>query len=658
MPKIVYVAEMVTAGLVRGGKMVDGVLDSITRRATAASGALSMVGSRGLVGMGAFSGGLRGAAADMVRFGNAVGFVATTAVRNLTGALQGSLSILTRYAAVGTAVVGILGGIAAKLTVIDSAKFESEVGRAAILSQATPEQRASMLSHARDIGVETPFGPMAIAESMKVEAQRGRSPQEIIALTEATKRFAVIANIDMAQAAETLSQVMFQFDRPMQEATKTALQLANATTATALSGQEMFDALKFAGGAAGVFKVNLTEVLAVLGTLRRVTDPSTASTALRNIMLVGSALSEKSPKKLEALGLDEESARKFSFMSGEAKSLVEVVKELHALFAKEPELAMKAGFGTRTLVAFEQIAQYAGRADGFFDALKARIDDTDLAQRQYNETIVLADNLYKRLENTAGAVLQSIGSKLREALSLDSGADKASSALADLARSIAEAPKQGVQEMLDTLGAGMIKAFGTAIAFLVRAMLPVAVAFGDLVFRGLQAAGRSLLDSDELKSYITQYTRMSPEARAAEQKRLEKSLGFPLSDPDGMNRATMLGLPNAMRGRAMLRVIESGQFMDSALEFSLRGLRDAGQTAIDELGNNPTVVAGRRALEEGKAKADYDRLRELSHGRRHSAPFVGVMQSGVVNNYGASSPASRASPARPSGTTRTEAAGK
>lgn len=573
--------------------------------------------------------------------------------RRISGALEGGISILQKYVLLGGIVSGVLGGMAAKLTILDSAKLESTIGRAAIGSGATPAQRKAMLQHAMDIGVETPFGPQAVADSMMVEAQRGRNPDEILALTEATKKFAVVANIDMAHAAETLSQVMFQFDIPMKDATKTALQLANAAVATSMGGEEMFNALKFAGGAAGLYKVELTELLAVLGTLRQVTDTSVASTSVRNIILAASALKEKSPKKLEALGMDEEVANRFTFMSGEAKGLVDVITQLNKFFEKEPELKMKAGFGTRTLVTMDQIAKKAGDSGKFFGELVAKIEDTARAEEQFAEILNLADNRFRRLETTAGAVLTAIGSKIRETFGIDDQADALGDRLAEISKTIAAIPKENVSEIVDTLGAGMIQAFGTAIAFLVRAMGPVALAFGDVLFQGIKAAASSLLDSDEYKSYKAQYAQMSPEQRAAESERL---IGAKTITEDDVRESMIRRPGNAKRIEAMFEVQQGGAGVDKTLRTAMKGVQWAISESMNDLRSNPTVLATKKAMEAGAAARKDQAWSDALAGAQGGKAGEGFVNAGVMNVYGAFSGSARARPARPSGSTPAERA--
>lgn len=656
--KMLYEADLDARGFLRGIRQVE----TYTDRGVAAVHRLTLAlrsFERGNIGRGFEH--LGGAVAQTASRFRDLGAHAFEAGRRISSALSGGLSILTKYLAIGTLVTSVLGGVATKLTVLDSAKFDSTIGRAALQAGAGPADRARLAAAARDIGVETPFGPQAVANTMKSGAQRGWDVEQILKMTDAVKRLAVVADMDLEQAGEVLSQVMFQFDVPMEKATETALKLANATVATSLAGSELFDALKFAGGAAGVFKVNLTELLAVLGTLRRVADASVASTSLRNIMLVATAIKAKDPKKLAELGLDEEDAKKLTFMTGEPKGIVDVVKHLKSVFAENPELVMKAGFGTRTLVALEQIAHTADKAGDFFGTLQARIDDVDEAQRQYNESIVLADNLFRRLEASAGAVMMAIGSRLREALGVDDQVGALGGRLAEMAKSIASIPTTNVSEIVDSLGGGLLQAFGVAVAFLVKSIAPVAITFGTLLVQGIAEALDQVgnpLDPHgaERASYVKQYRAMNQGQQLLESFRLAMMVGK-TSVLDVSNSDTfMSGIAphNLHRIEAMQKVLGARREGSSLIDSALSQIRENFSEATSALRANPTVQAVQRGLE---ASDQARRQESIDAARRLYAPAngaaAGFLNNGVVNVYGATSPAARA---QPSGRPRASAA--
>lgn len=657
--KLVFEADLKTAGFEAGQRKVE----EGSQRMISAAGHVQLAFrhfQRGNVQQG-FTHIASSAGQVVSAFAN-VGRAAFDAGRKIMGALEGGLGILKSYVGYGTLIAGILGGIAVKMTVLDSAKFESEVGRAAIQSGATAEQRARMREAAMSVGIETPFGPLEAARAEKVEGQRGRNPEEIVNLLKAAAKLAVTGDMGLPQAAEALSQVMFQFGVPMEKATETALKLANATVATALGGDELFQAMTFAGSAAGVFKVNLTEVLAVLGTLRRSMDASTASTGLKNLMLFASALDSKSPKRLQGLGIDEEEAHAFDFMTGKAKSLLEVMRGIAETVKDKPQLAEKI-FGTRSTLTFLTTLQ---QSDQFYVDLMARIDDTAKAQQQYNETIQLADNIFRRLETTAGAVLLSIGSKLRSTFGIDAGASALGGQLAELSRIIDAMPKENVREIVDSLGAGLIQAFGTAVSFLVEALIPVGVAFGKLIFAGISAAVTAIGSSSEFKSYLAEYAGMSAEERTAAGARLAKSAGtsqFGQGTVDELARQVATGGGDAAN-RVMLRrraealndIMEQSSEQGSIAGPLLSGLRGAMANAQSQIVANPTYQAARRGVEA----AQYARnpaMHDPPLSESQESFQAGFANHGILNVYGGFGSASeRARPSRPSGTTSQERA--
>ena len=132
--RIVYTAELDHRSFLAGVRGVEGGAQRLVNSQQRVDGAFRSLG--------------RGSHGDVTRLGFAVGRAAGhmrdlggaafDAGRKITGALSGGPSTLSRYAALGSLVTGILGGVAAKLTVIDSAKFDSTIGRAALQSGASP----------------------------------------------------------------------------------------------------------------------------------------------------------------------------------------------------------------------------------------------------------------------------------------------------------------------------------------------------------------------------------------------------------------------------------------------------------------------------------------------------------------------------------------
>lgn len=665
--KFIYEADLKTRGFERGLR----VIESGTQRAIHSAQRMQLAFrhfSRGNIGRGFEQIGL--AAAQMGATLRRVGEAGVTAGRQILSAFSGVLSIMRRVSLMGGVISGLLVAGGGK-TILNAAEFESEVQRAAIQSSASSAQERALFRNARDVGIETPFTLMDIASTQKEFAQRGFGADDIVSLTNATKLLAVMGDTDMKTAGEVLAQVMNQFGIPMEQAESTALKLAAATVATALSGQEMFDALKDAGSAAGTFNLSLTETLAIVGELRKsLGGAEKSSVALRNLLLVASAIQAKNPKQLTALGLTEEEATSFNFMRGgaEPKSIVDVMKSIAAEFADKPEEAMKAGFEKRTILAFKKIADTSKET---FTALQARIDDTATTQAQYNQIIELSDNKIKRIGATADAVFIAVGMKLREAFAVDDQVDGLNAKLADLESTITNMDAADVRGIVDTLGTGVVHAFSVGVQFLLESFIAIAPTLAKVMYEAAKGVASGLLDSDDFQAFKAAAAGMPAAEAAAERSRLASLLGVSdlsagsIAGFRGLHGMTGLGAIQATHGTGIRRRVEAFMALDEErtqfdpwIAMSQARLKAAADSAGVRLQSNPTV----RAIEDAMGNSDRNAYNaSVEAARRGLAPqgagdVMDMTNHGIMNFYGVGSGSSRAKPSRPVGSTPQERA--
>lgn len=556
-------------------------------------------------------------------------------------ALSRVFNMMRRLALIGGIVGGVVAGVATK-AVLSSASFESEVSRAAILAGASPGQREKMRAKARATGIETPFTLGDIATTEKRFAKFGFGADDILKLVDATKLLAVVAETDMATAGDTLVQVLGQFSMGADKAQEVALKLAGAVINTALSGDELFDAMKDAGSAAGVFGADLGEVLAVVGELRKqLGRAEKASVAVRNLFLVLSAVQGKSPKLLESIGLDPVEAKDlFNFMgeAGKGKSLVEAVGSLGGFLAGREELAAKLGIQKRTILAFETIRQ---KGTATFADLKAKIEDTANTQEKYNLLIDLMDMKLKRMRAALNAVFVALGGKTTTELGLGAQIDEVVKSLGQVEAFISNLSSSEIDELVSQIPAALLDGVSTAVQFFVEAFVGVAPFLGFIL-------GGAIVDGavSGLKGLAS---------------------GAGRSTVANILTAGMSGSASTLFGGAPSK----DALMRNALQNAQQGVSRALQHAIENASKNPLVRAAQDvqgAQASRGFRKDAADLNESvgSMGKSVLAKLDALIERmgsgegnhGVVNNYGAGSPAARAQPSRPAGRTSQEAAGK
>lgn len=592
---------------------------------------------------------LGGAAAGAARSMAHLGAAGWGAAKRIGDGFQSVFSLMgriTRRVGVLAAAMGAFGGVA----VAKSAEFESEISRVAILSGAKGGERGDLRKKAVDVGIETPFSLMDIAQSQKQFAQIGFKPSEIQELVDATKLLAVLGDTDMATAGEALAQVMQQFSIPTEKATDTALKLGGALIATALNGDELFDAMKQAGSAAGVFKADLTEVLAVVGHLRSSLDVNQASTAVRNLFLITSALSAKNDKQLTALGFSREEAQGLSFMRGGNKSLVDTIQGLGQHFEQNPEMAMKAGFEQRTILAFKRIGE-TGRE--VFEEIKRGINDTATTQGQYAQIIELLDNKLTRVKSSAEAVLVALGTKITSAFGVENAIDLINEKLGEVFTTLEGMTDAEFRGLAETLPQSLIEAFAAGITFFVNAFL----AAMPIISAAMLDVMRSVWEQS-MPEFAGGITAADADQRRAMAMHTPSGLRRIISDVEGKGGVGSPFVPESERRGAMAAQHEldrRGRYGPLTQDF-LGNLGAIAGNAMDSVKGTP-FVRGVEAVSEAVAGRAAVGKNAAAVGAAMS-PAIGQVNNGLQFFFGGASPSARAKPLRKAGTSSQEAAGR
>lgn len=591
---------------------------------------------------------LGGAAAGAARSMAHLGAAGWSAAKRIGDGFQQVFSLMgriTRRVALLGAAFGAFGGVA----VAKSAEFESEISRVAILSGAQGGERGDLRRKAVDVGIETPFSLMDIAQAQKQFAQIGFNPSQIQQLVDATKLLAVIGDTDMATAGEALAQVMQQFDIPTEQATETALKLGGALISTALNGQELFDAMKDAGSAAGVFKADLTEVLAIVGDLRKsLGGAEKSSVAVRNLFLVATNIAGKSDKQLQALGFSREEAQSFSFMRTPGMSLVDTIKKLASHFANNPELAAKAGFEMRTILAFKKIEQTSRET---FDSLRSQIDDTATTHQKYLQIIELMDNKLKRVKASAEAVLVALGTKITSAFGVESAIDLVNEKLGEVFATLEGMTDAEFRGLVSTLPQSLIEAFAAGITFFVNAFL----------------AAMPLVSSALLDVMRSVWEQMMPEwaggigSEDADQRRAMSTAGNRLlksivQDVDARGGVGSPFVPESERRRAKAAQYEldrRSRYGPLTQQF-LGNLGAIAGNAMDSVKATPFVRGVGSVAEAVAARGAIGR--NAAGVGAAVAPAIGQVNNGLQMFFGGASPSARAKPLRKAGTSAQERA--
>lgn len=159
-------------------------------------------------------------------------------------------------------IVGL--GAAAVATV---AKFDDSMSKVSALSGATGEDLEKLRGLAKELGSATAHSASAAADAMGYLALAGWDVNQIMSATPAMLSLASAGAMDLATAADIVSDTMSMFQMNAEDAGKAADIFAAAQSKSNTNVQQLGEAMKYAGAAASAAGMDLEQTSAVMGVL-------------------------------------------------------------------------------------------------------------------------------------------------------------------------------------------------------------------------------------------------------------------------------------------------------------------------------------------------------------------------------------------------------
>ncbi len=217
-------------------------------------------------------------------------------------------SLLGPLLGLGGAFTGIA---AARQGISTIAGFERSMaqlqGVATASAGSLAEAQAQMVEledAARNLGATTEFSASQAAEGLLFLSRAGFTVQESLQAIQPTINAALAGQVDFAQAADIVSNVIKQFELNASSATKVVDDLVIVSNRSNTSFAQLADALVVAGPIAQQLGISLEETASAIGVLGDAgIQTSQAGTNLRQIMLNLIDPSDEARKTIEALGL-------------------------------------------------------------------------------------------------------------------------------------------------------------------------------------------------------------------------------------------------------------------------------------------------------------------------------------------------------------------
>ena len=234
-----------------------------------------------------------------------------------------------------------------------AANFEQAMKRAGVRANATSEGFVRLEGLARQLGRTTQFSASQSATAMQALAQAGFKTDKIVAAMPGTLQLAAAANMDLGQAADTVTNIMsgYRFEAESLGRVNDVLVKAMNSANTDLS--ELGQAMKMAGPTAKGMGLEFEETAAILGIMgNNGLKGSLAGTALSASLIRLANPAKDAQKALAKLGINRDDIYE---SSGALKSMTGIIRVLNKAGAETPELirifGQEAGPKIATVVA-------------------------------------------------------------------------------------------------------------------------------------------------------------------------------------------------------------------------------------------------------------------------------------------------------------------
>ena len=186
-----------------------------------------------------------------------------------------------------------------------AANFEAGMNRVQALTSATTSELKTLEEQARQLGGTTQFSASQAADAMGFLAQAGANANEILTQMPATLNLAAAGQIDLAQTADIVTNIMKGYGIEVEETTRVSDVLTAAFTGSNTNLQQLGEAMKFAGPVAAGFGIKFEEAAAAVGLMGNAGfQASLAGTALRGALVRLAVPTDNVAEVMDTLGLN------------------------------------------------------------------------------------------------------------------------------------------------------------------------------------------------------------------------------------------------------------------------------------------------------------------------------------------------------------------
>lgn len=330
---------------------------------------------------------------------------ATSTFDRASGSMGG---MLRQMVAIGATVFSLQAGLGQLRTSVDVFKdFELRIAGVAAVSEASVGQISALRSQALQLGADTLFTAVQVAQAQEGLAKAGFTVQENLAALPATLTLAVAGELDLARATDIASGTLRGFHKEATDTKSVVDILAKAANISSIDVTDIGESMKYAATTSHGLGISLEDTAAVLALFgNNMIKGEMAGTMFRGAMEKLIDPTGKAGEVLEALGVDAGEFLKTVQGPGGLLAALKLLEGVDVVGSRRIA-GVRGGPGIQIMI--EQLEKLKG--------LKADIDGaTDSAQKMADVKMDTLWGDFQELTSAVESVQISLGEGLQPAL--------------------------------------------------------------------------------------------------------------------------------------------------------------------------------------------------------------------------------------------------
>ena len=250
-------------------------------------------------------------------------------------------------------------------------EFEYAMSRVQATSGASAEELQKLTETARDMASKTMYSSRETAEALNYMALAGWDATQMMDGLAGVLNLATAGAMDLQSASDIVTDVLTMFSMEAEEAGRMVDVLAVAQARSNTTVEMLGDALKYCGGAANTFGMDIEQTTAALGIMANAgIKSSMAGRSLKNILTRLASPTKQAAEGLEMVGLSAEKLSEDGKLRDLDDILIDIKKGMEGLTEAQRVQAAKFIAGSEAMSGFLAIVN---QADGDLQGLQDQL---------------------------------------------------------------------------------------------------------------------------------------------------------------------------------------------------------------------------------------------------------------------------------------------